>query len=94
MSEELADLKVRVGDIHKSLTEVKTIISMRDTKAEELAKKVDEIYDFLIGSTDAFKPSINMRMDRLEQIHESTKWIWMAVGGLVINAAWAWLKGK
>jgi hypothetical protein len=73
---------------------VESLIAMRNTKQDELHKKVDEIYDFLIGSTDAFKPSMNMRLDRLEQIHNFTMFIWVAVIGLVINAAWAWLKGK
>lgn len=92
--EEMSELKMRVGDMDKTLTEVKTLVAMRDSKWEELGKKVDEIYDFLIGSTDAYKPSMNTRLDRLEQVRDNFKWVLVAVGGLVINAAYEWIKKR
>ena len=94
MSEELVELKTRIGDIDKSLLEVKGLVSMRDTRWEELHKKVDGIYEFLIGSTDTSRPSMMMRLDRLEQVRDNFKWVLVAVGGLVINAAWDWLKKR
>ena len=92
MSEELIELKTRVGDINRTVGEMKALMALRDTNVNDLKAKVDEIYDFLIGSTDSNKPSLMLRMDRLEQDRENKKWIWAAVGGLAINAIWEWLK--
>jgi hypothetical protein len=94
MSEELTELKTRIGDIDKTVTEVKALISMRESKSEELRKKVDEIYDFLIGSTDSEKPSMMVRMDRLEQTDRERKWVWATVAALMVNAGWEWLKKR
>lgn len=92
MKEEFDTLNVRVTDIDKSLGEVKALMASRDSKSETLYKKVDEIYECLIGSTEPAKPSVMMRIDRLEQLRENTKWVWVAVGGLMLNAAWEWLR--
>jgi hypothetical protein len=92
MSEELIELKTRIGDINKTVGEMKALMALRDTNATDLKAKVDLIYEFLIGSTDSNKPSLMLRMDRLEQTNEARKWVWVTVAGLVINAAWSWLK--
>lgn len=92
MKEEFDILNMRVSDIDKSLSEVRSLMSLRESKSDSLYKKVDEIYDCLIGSVEPNKPSVMTRIDRLEQVRENAKWIWVAVGGLLLNAAWEWLK--
>jgi len=86
------ELKVRVGDIDKSLGEVKTLMAMRESRSKDLHEKVDAIYDCLIGNGDATHPSVITRLDRVEQILSILKWVSVAVGGLLINAIFEKMK--
>lgn len=88
----IEEMHVRVTDIDKTLVEVKALMAMRESRAVTLYQKVDQIFECLIGSVEPTKPSVITRLDRLEQIRENNKIIWVIVTGLVINAAWAWLK--
>lgn len=92
MTEELNELKMRVGDIDKTLVEVKALMAMRESRAEGLYAKVDKIYDCLIGNGEPDKPSVILRLDRVEQILLAVKWVCAAVILLIVNAIFEYLK--
>lgn len=97
----VTNLKIRVSDIEKSFSEVQRIIAMREEvsimreeRSRLTGEKVDKLYDVLIGDGTKDKPSVVVRVDRLEQSEESRKWLWVGMGTLLLNAAWEWLKTK
>lgn len=79
-------LRTRVEDLNKTVGEMKTLISMRESKTDDLHEKVAKIYSCLIGDGDTEKPSVIVRLDRVEQIVSIVKWVCGTVVLLVVNA--------
>ena len=92
MSEGIDELRSRVGDINKTVGEMKDLMARREDRAMGLYEKVDKIYDLLIGDGNMEKPSIVVRLDRVEQIMAVVKWACAAVVLLIINAIFEHLR--
>ena len=92
MSEEMIELKTRVGDINKTVGEMKALMDLRESRATDLYNKVDKIYDCLIGDGNMEKPSVIVRLDRVEQIMLIFKWVSAAVVLLIIDAIFQFLR--
>lgn len=92
MSEGIDELRSRVGDINKTVGEMKDLMARREDRAMDLYEKVDKIYDLLIGDGNMEKPSIVVRLDRVEQIMAVVKWACAAVVLLIINAIFEHLR--
>ena len=84
----------RIGDVDKTVTEVKALIAMRDTRSQDMKETLDQIRACLIGTGDPEKPSVINRIDRLEQTNENQKVVYGSIILLMVNATWNWLKGK
>ena len=97
MSDEIAHLRIRVGDLEKSASEIKTLLSMRDERQKDIYDKVAVIYGAIVGNVQEGVPGILTKLDRLEQAKESENihraWIYSIICGLSINAIWHWIVG-
>jgi len=67
------ELKTRVGDINKTVGEMKELMARREDRANDLYVKVDKILQCLIGDGSLDKPSVITRLDRVEQIAAEIK---------------------
>ena len=73
MTEEMAELKTRIGDINKTVGEMEKLMALRESRAGDLCEKVDKILQCLIEDGSMNKPSVIVRLDRVEQITSEIK---------------------